>query len=103
MPTPAEMHRPACSSRVLQRRLDRALDIHALFAAPAPDSLVLVRTCRAVAEGWQAHYLAMRERLEASGHPARWEFSRSLLFEKTNYAAEVGGVEHVVPQWGGRL
>ncbi|KAI7844971.1 hypothetical protein COHA_001338 [Chlorella ohadii] len=72
-----------------RRRLDRALDIHALFAAPAPDSLVLVRTCRAVAEGWQAHYLAMRERLEASGHPARWEFSRSLLFEKTNYAAEV--------------
>ncbi|PRW56454.1 flagellar inner arm dynein 1 heavy chain alpha [Chlorella sorokiniana] len=74
-----------------QRRLDGTLDIHAMFAAPAAESLALVRTCRAVAEGWQAHYLAMREQLEASGHPARWEFSRSLLFEKTNYAAEVCG------------
>ena len=64
--------------------------MRALLAAPAAQSLALVRACRAVAEGWQAHYLAMREKLEASGHPARWEFSRALLFERTNYAAEVG-------------
>lgn len=34
----------------------------------------------------------MREKIEASGHEARWEFSRQLLFESTNYAAEVRGV-----------
>lgn len=82
---------PACPPCPPQRRLDVALDIPALFSAPAAESLALVRTCRAVAEGWQTHYMANRERLEASGHTARWEFSRTLLFERTNYAAEVGG------------
>lgn len=73
----------------IQDRLDGVLDMGQLFRAPVAESLELVRTCKAIAGGWQAHYLAMRERLEASGHPARWEFSRQLLFENTNYAAEV--------------
>lgn len=73
----------------LQDRLDGVLDMGQLFRAPVAESLELVRTCKAIAGGWQANYLTMRERLEASGHPARWEFSRQLLFEKTNYAAEV--------------
>ncbi len=48
-----------------------------------------MRTCLAVARGWQAHYMAQREKIEASGHPARWEFSRELLFKRTNHIAEV--------------
>lgn len=74
----------------MQDRLDGALDMGSLFRAPAAQSLELVRTCRAIAEGWQAHYMAMREKIEASGHHARWEFSKQLLFERTNHAAEVG-------------
>lgn len=45
------------------------MDIGALFRAPAAESLALVRTCEAIARGWQAHYLANRERIEASGNP----------------------------------
>jgi dynein heavy chain len=73
----------------VQDRLDGALDMSTLFSAPAAQSLGLVRTCACVAQGWQAHYLAQRERIEASGHPARWEFSKQLLFERSNHAAEV--------------
>lgn len=75
----------------LQDRLDGALDISTLFHLPAAESLLLVRTCLAIARGWQAHYMAMREKIEASGHHARWEFSKILLFDKTNHIAEVAG------------
>jgi dynein heavy chain len=83
--------RPAALPACLQDRLDSALDITTLFQAPGPQALALVRTCKAIAGGWQGHYLEMRERIEASGHHARWEFSKQLLFDKTNHAAEVGG------------
>lgn len=73
----------------LQERLDAALNVARLFSEPAADSLALVRTCLAIARGWQMHYMAQREKIEASGHHARWEFSKALLFEKTNHVAEV--------------
>lgn len=73
-----------------QDRLRAALaDVGELFRGPANEATALVSTCAAIATGWQATYLAMRERIEASGHHARWEFSRGLLFEATNYAGEV--------------
>lgn len=33
----------------------------------------------------------MRERIEASGRDARWEFSKATLFARSNYMAEVCG------------
>lgn len=33
----------------------------------------------------------MRERIEASGRDARWEFSKALLFGRSSYMAEVCG------------
>lgn len=80
---------PSCPPSSPQDRLDGALDLQAVFQAPAAEALALVRTCRAIAQGWPEHYLSNRERIESSGHCARWEFSRQLLFERTNHAAEV--------------
>jgi hypothetical protein len=73
----------------VQDRLDGALDLSSLFQAPAAEALGLVHACKAVADGWRTHYMATREKIEAAGHHARWEFSKQLLFERTNYAAEV--------------
>lgn len=72
-----------------QDRLDAALDFSSLFQAPAAAALNTVHACKAVADAWRTHYMATRERIEAEGHHARWEFSKQLLFERTNYAAEV--------------
>lgn len=33
--------------------------------------------------------MAVREKIELSGRDARWEFSKQLLFERTNYMAEI--------------
>lgn len=75
----------------LQDRL-AATNVGELFRAPrAADSIKHVGTCKAIAEGWRSSYTQMRERIERSGHQARWEFSRGLLFEQTDYAAEVCG------------
>ncbi len=33
--------------------------------------------------------LQVREKIEISGRDARWEFSKQLLFARTNYAADI--------------
>ncbi len=40
-------------------------------------------------EGWYATYMAVREKIETSNRGARWEFSKQLLFERTNYMADI--------------
>lgn len=76
-------------SHSLQDRLRASIHCGALFQGPAGEAIQRVSTCRDIAHGWQASYMQMRERIESSGHHARWEFSRGLLFEATNYAGEV--------------
>jgi len=56
--------------------------------APA-DAVRLIRTGKSVLEGWHNTYMQVREKIEVSGRDARWEFSKPMLFERTNYMAEI--------------
>ena len=53
------------------------------------DALRLIRTGKSVLEGWHNTYMQVREKIEVSGRDARWEFSKPMLFERTNYMAEI--------------
>lgn len=56
--------------------------------APA-EAVHLIRTGKSVLEGWHNTYMQVREKIEVSGRDARWEFSKPMLFERTNYMAEI--------------
>lgn len=53
------------------------------------DAVRLIRTGKSVLEGWHNTYMQVREKIEVSGRDARWEFSKPMLFERTNYMAEI--------------
>lgn len=63
--------------------------MQAIFRMPAGQSAALLRTAADTLRRWQAAYLEMRLAIEESGRDARWEFSKTLLFESTTYMAEV--------------
>lgn len=56
--------------------------------APA-EAVRLIKTGKSVLEGWHNTYMQVREKIEVSGRDARWEFSKPMLFERTNYMAEI--------------
>ena len=47
--------------------------------------------CKHIADTWQGCYLATREAIETAGRDPRWEFSKQVLFERTNYMGEICG------------
>ena len=59
-----------------------------IFRLPAEQSVALLRTAADMLRRWQAAYMEMRLEIEDSGRDARWEFSKTLLFERTTYMAE---------------
>lgn len=63
--------------------------MQAIFRVPAEHSATLLRTVADILRRWQSAYLEMRLAIEESGRDARWEFSKTLLFESTTYMAEV--------------
>lgn len=63
--------------------------VQAIFRVPAEQSATLLRTAADILRRWQSAYLEMRLAIEESGRDARWEFSKTLLFESTTYMAEV--------------
>jgi len=64
-------------------------DAQAVFKMVPADAVRLIRTGKSVLEGWHNTYMQVREKIEVSGRDARWEFSKPMLFERTNYMAEI--------------
>eukprot|EP00884_Botryococcus_braunii_P017522 jgi/Botrbrau1/4453/Bobra.0348s0039.1 len=65
--------------------------VQELFKMPAAEALGLLSTARAVLLEWYKQYMKVREQIELSDRDARWEFSRGILFERTNSMAEICG------------
>lgn len=61
----------------------------AVFKMAPAEAVHLIRTGKSVLEGWHNTYMQVREKIEVSGRDARWEFSKPMLFERTNYMAEI--------------
>ncbi len=66
-----------------------ATHAQAVFKMPPVEAVSLIRTGKSVLEGWHNTYMQVREKIEMSGRDARWEFSKPMLFERTNYMAEI--------------
>lgn len=63
--------------------------MQAVFKMVPADAVRLIKTGKSVLEGWHNTYMQVREKIEVSGRDARWEFSKPMLFERTNYMAEI--------------
>ncbi|KAF8069431.1 DHC1 [Scenedesmus sp. PABB004] len=75
-------------------RVEGAVLPHALFRVPAAEAAKLLRVSKAVLESWQSTYMqarGVREKIEANGRDARWEFSKASLFARSSYMADVCG------------
>ena len=64
-------------------------NLQAVFKMVPAEAVRLIKTGKSVLEGWHNTYMQVRERIEVSGRDARWEFSKPMLFERTNYMAEI--------------
>ena len=63
--------------------------LQAVFQMAPADAVTLIRTGKSVLDGWHNTYMQVREKIEISGRDARWEFSKPMLFERTNYMSEI--------------
>lgn len=64
-------------------------NLQAVFKMAPADAVTLIRTGKSVLDGWHNTYMQVREKIEVSGRDARWEFSKPMLFELTNYMSEI--------------
>ncbi|CAD7704507.1 unnamed protein product [Ostreobium quekettii] len=70
-------------------RAERAIDLKRLFKMPPQEAVDIIKTACSVLEHWYLVYMQVREKIEMSGRDARWEFPKNLLFQKTNYMADI--------------
>ncbi|KAK9868729.1 hypothetical protein WJX84_008574 [Apatococcus fuscideae] len=76
---------------VLGNCIEGSIDLLVLFGRPAAESMQVALACKHIADTWQGCYLATREAIETAGRDPRWEFSKQVLFERTNYMGEICG------------
>lgn len=74
-------------ANMIGNRIEESIVIERLFSLAAPDALRLIDTGAAVLSEWRETYMKVRERIEASGQHARWEFPKNMLFERTGHIA----------------
>ena len=63
--------------------------LQAVFKMSPVEAVRLIKTGKSVLESWHNTYMQVREKIEVSGRDARWEFSKPMLFERTNYMADI--------------
>ena len=62
-----------------------SLLLQTLFKVSPAAALDILKVAKSVLEHWYATYMQVREKIEISGRDARWEFSKQMLFERTNF------------------
>ncbi len=61
------------------------LPLQTLFKVSPAAAVDILKVAKSVLEHWYATYMQVREKIEISGRDARWEFSKQMLFERTNF------------------
>ena len=59
--------------------------LQTLFKVSPAAAVDILKVAKSVLEHWHATYMQVREKIEISGRDARWEFSKQMLFERTNF------------------
>ena len=76
-------------ANMLANRVEESIDVQAIFALPPIEALTLIDTAATVLSEWRETYLKVREHIEVSGQHARWEFPKTMLFERTGYIGDI--------------
>lgn len=61
------------------------MSLQTIFKVSPTEAVEQLRVAKGVLEHWYSTYMQVREKIEVSGRDARWEFSKQMLFERTNY------------------
>jgi dynein heavy chain, axonemal len=75
-------------ANMLANRVEESIDLQAIFAMPPIEALTLIDTASTVLSEWRETYLKVREHIEVSGQHARWEFPKTMLFERTGHIGD---------------
>lgn len=76
-------------ANMLANRVQEHIDLKTIFDIPAADALSLISTASLVLSEWRETYMKVREHIELSGQHARWEFPKTMLFERTGHIGEI--------------
>ena len=68
-----------------------SLLLQTLFKVSPAAAVDILKVAKSVLEHWYATYMQVREKIEISGRDARWEFSKQMLFERTNFMVSACG------------
>eukprot|EP00210_Caulerpa_lentillifera_P005286 g5050.t1 len=73
----------------IANRVESTIDVSKIFKADIEQIRSKLRDGKDLLDSWYLVYMQVRESIEASRRDARWEFSRTHLFERTSYLSEV--------------
>jgi dynein heavy chain, axonemal len=76
-------------ANTIGNRVEEHIVVPKVFSMPAGDALKLINTATCVLTDWRETYMKVRERIESSGQHARWEFPKSMLFERTGHIGTI--------------
>ena len=77
-------------------KVAREVNVGVILGAAPEEALATIGDAKAVLQGWDAAYRAVRAKIEDSGSDHRWEFDRRRLFERTNHMLRIcGDLAHV--------
>jgi dynein heavy chain len=69
-------------------RVAQAIKVQVILREPPQEAMQKIRGAEAVLTNWRATYERVREVIFAGGRDPRWEFSKKLLFDRTDYMAK---------------
>ncbi|XP_074640231.1 dynein axonemal heavy chain 10-like [Tubulanus polymorphus] len=70
-------------------RVARVINVRTLYNGTPDEVKAMTSDAKRMLDLWRESYFEVRNKIEASGRDARWEFDRRRLFERTNYMASI--------------
>lgn len=76
-------------ANMLANRVEESIDLQLIFDMPPVEAMRVINTASTVLSEWRETYLKVREHIEVSGQHARWEFPKTMLFERTGHIGDI--------------
>ena len=80
------MHR---ISNEIAEKVAAEVNIKTILRRDPQEASASANEAKKVLDSWHSTYLEVRERIEQSGTDHRWEFDKKVLFDRTDYMAEI--------------
>ena len=70
-------------------KVSAEVNIKTILRREPREAVAIIREAKLVLDSWHSTYLEVRDRIEQSGTDHRWEFDKKVLFDKTDYMADI--------------